>query len=148
MACRQNWCISFVVFTSGRCRFPRNSPISFHLPLYSSASLNPTNGSYALPLHFRSGPRSTRICHKLASIVSSRSSSSSGSGSPSPCGCHERPSGPPFSLPGTCFKPKSNSRIHTIQRSSSASGRSLVGKYSCCTNALVSVSTRNLTPYT
>ena len=148
MASHRNCCISFKVFLFSCFRFPRYSPISFHLLLYSSASLNPTNGACALSCLFCSGRHSTPIPYIVDSIDSSRSSPPSCSDSPSHCGYHQRPSGPPFSLPEMCFTSKSNSRIHAILRVTSAPGRSLAGKLSLCTNALVSVSTRNLTPYT
>jgi hypothetical protein len=49
-------CIWFEVFPSFRFRFPRNSPISFHLPLCSSTSLYISIGSYCLSLLFQSDP--------------------------------------------------------------------------------------------
>jgi hypothetical protein len=75
----QNCSISFIVFPSGRFRFPSHSPTFFHLLLHTSTSLNPTNSSYALLLLLLSGPCSTFNPRQLAFIVSSGSSSSSGS---------------------------------------------------------------------
>jgi len=82
VASSENCCIYFGVFASGCMRIPRYSLISFHLPWYSSASLNPTNGPYGLSLHLLSDPRSTRIPFMVASTVSSESSSSGASDTP------------------------------------------------------------------
>jgi len=144
----RNCCIFFGVFPSGCIRFPRNLPITFHHPLYSSRSLNPTNGAYDHSLLFLSEPYSSHIPHNLAWIVSSGSFSTSGPGTSSPWGHHERPSGHLFSISGWCFTSKSNSRIHVIHRASSAPGRFSAGTCSWYTNLVASVSTRDLTPYT
>jgi hypothetical protein len=124
VASGQHCCIFFVVFPSSRFMFHRNSPISFHLPLDSSARLNTTYHGYALHLLFCSGSDSTCILCKFATLVFSREFSTSGLGSPSPRDRCERPSEPQSSLPGTRFMLKLNSHIHGTQRATSAAGRS------------------------
>jgi len=112
----RNGCISFGCFSSGCFRFPQNSLISFHLPLYSSVSLNPIHVSYHFYILFQYDPRSTCIPCKVVSIVSARLSYSSGPCSPSSRSHHEQPSGPPLILPGTSSMSKPNCHVHAISR--------------------------------
>jgi len=94
------YCISFGVSPSSGVRFPRNLPISIHLPVYCSGSLDLTMGLNALSSLFCSGPHSTRTSRLLHSNVTTWSTWCAHSTVLSPWGCRDRSWRPPFGLPG------------------------------------------------
>jgi len=118
-------------------RFPWHLRIIIQIPLNSSASLNPTNGSYGLPRLILSSPSWFCIHCKRASIVSTWSSSTSGSSSLSAGGYHWMQCGLRSILLRMYFTSKLDYWIHPILNVPCAPGTILAGRSSWYTNVLL-----------